>query len=313
MKTAIVTGANGFIGSALVRELVRRNVTVYAVVKDINSDVREISNLPHVQIIYCDMDNLKRLAYTICKPTQEIYAFYHLAWSGSTGMARGDYACQLKNTIWTADAVHAASTLGCKRFVGIGTLAEYDVGAYVSLDHSTPNIVSTYGTAKIAAHYISKAECNSLGIEHLWAYLSNVYGPGNYTSNFINFAAKTMLSGMPANFTAGEQNYDFTYISDIAQGLFCVGEDGHRNCSYYIGSGKPAKLKEFIKILRDKIDPSIMLHLGAIPFNGISQPESTFDCSKLMHDTNYRPQVAFADGIKVTIEWIISQLRNGKL
>ena len=87
-----------------------------------------------------------------------------------------------------------------------------------------------------------------------------------------------MITGQEANFTAGEQPYDFVYVSDIAQGLYCIGNRGKANYAYYIGSSKPAKLKEFIFSLRDAIDPSIQLHLGAIPFNGVAQPESTFDC-----------------------------------
>ena len=211
------------------------------------------------------------------------------------------------------DAVNAAAAIGCKRFVGAGTLAEYDVNAYSPIDGSTPNTVSDYGVAKIAAHYMSKAECNHLGLEHLWAYLSNTYGVGNYTSNFINFASKTMLSGKPANFTLGEQTYDFVYITDIAYGLFCIGEKGVANRAYYIGSTKPQKLKEFICLIRDSIDPSIELHLGAVPFNGVSQPSETFDCTKLVQDTGYCPGISFEQGIRITVAWIREQMKDGKL
>ena len=64
-----------------------------------------------------------------------------------------------------------------------------------------------------------------------------------------------------------------------------VGRDGRKNCAYYIGSTKPAKLKEFIQAIRDEIDPSIQLNLGAVPFNGVAQPENIFDCSRLVEDT----------------------------
>ena len=310
MTTAIVTGANGFIGSALLTELSNNGVTVFAVVKDHQADISSIKDVSGVKILYCEMEELDKLPEQVQEPVD---VFYHLAWAGSTGSARGDYDLQLKNTHWTLDAVNVAHKLGCKRFVGAGTLAEYDVNAYTPLNGSTPNAVSCYGVAKIASHYMSKAECNRLGIEHLWAYLSNTYGIGNYTSNFINFASKVMITGQEPKFTAGEQPYDFVYVSDIAQGLYCIGNRGKANYSYYIGSTKPAKLKEFIFSLRDAIDPSIQLHLGAIPFNGVAQPESTFDCSQLVEDTGYHPRVSFKDGIKKTVEWIRIQIEEGKL
>lgn len=310
MNSAIVTGANGFVGCALLKELTAHGVSVTAVVKDENEDTTAIKNLPGVQIICCEMDELEKLPGKI---TEQAGVFYHLAWAGSTGQARGDYDIQLRNVHWTLDAVNAAKVIGCGRFVGIGTLAEVDVNAYTPMEGSTPNAVSCYGAAKIAAHYMSKAECNRVGIEHVWVRLTNVYGVGNYTSNFVNFAAKLMLTGQPANFTAGEQMYDFAYVEDIAQGIYCAGEQGQKNVSYYIGSTKPAKLKEFIQAIRDAVDPSIALNLGAIPFNGVSHPKSVFDCSRLVEDTGYQPQVSFEVGIRQTIPWLREQIKEGKI
>lgn len=310
MISAIVTGSNGFVGKALLRELTDRKVKVYAVVKDKNEDIDSIKDLSGIEIVYCEMDDLKTLPEKVSEKPE---VFYHLAWAGSTGPARADYALQFKNAQWTLDAVNVAKELGCRRFVGAGTLAEMDVNAYSPMNGSTPNAVSCYGAAKIAAHLMSKAQCNAMGVDHLWAYLSNTYGIGNYTSNFVNFASKTMITGSPANFTSGEQPYDFVYVSDIAQGLYCIGNKGKTNYAYYIGSTRPAKLKEFIKAIRDEIDPAITLHLGAVPFNGVQQPAEVFDCTSLVEDTGYQPRVTFKDGIKTTVAWLRQQIEEGKL
>ncbi len=309
MRKVIITGANGFIGSALIKELLSKGYEVCAV---IHHDRK--SNLPKnnsLEVVSMDGDEITKLKTKI--PTGKYDTFYHFAWKGSTGNDRADYGLQLKNTKWTLDAVDLAAELGCKRFIGAGTIAEHDVNAYSPLDGATPNSVSNYGVAKIAAHYMSKAECNKLGIEHVWTYLSNNFGEGNYTLNFINFAAKTLLTGKPADFTAGEQMYDFLYISDTAQGLRCIGENGKKNMAYYIGSTKPKKLKEFIRIIRDTINPGIALNLGAIPFHGITQPEEIFDCAKLVKHTGYTPQFSFEEGIKKTIPWIKDQIDRGKI
>lgn len=310
MKSAIVTGSNGFVGSALLRELTDHGVRVYAVVKNREEPVDSIRGLPGVEFVYCKMEDLETLPGKI---EGEPEVFYHLAWAGSTGPARGDYTLQFQNAQWTLDAVKTAKELGCKRFVGAGTLAEFDVNAYSPLNGSTPNAVSCYGVAKIAAHLMSKAECNVRGVEHLWAYLSNTYGVGNYTSNFINFAAKRMLTGQPADFTSGEQPYDFVYVSDIAQGLYCIGEKGRPNYAYYIGSTKPRKLKEFIAALRDEINPDIPLNLGAVPFNGVQQPASVFDCAQLVEDTGYQPWVSFPEGVRITVKWLREQIKEGRI
>lgn len=310
MKCAIVTGASGFLGSALIREMTGHGVKVYAVVRNESSRVEQLKALSGVEIVCCDMEDLAELPEKV-QEQPEVY--YHMAWEGSSGPARADYTLQLKNVRWMLDGVNAAKKLGCKRFVGAGALAEFDVNAYTPLDGSTPNRVSCYGAAKIAAHLMTKAECCALGIDHLWAFISNTYGVGNYTSNFVNFASKTMLTGQPANFTAGEQPYDFVHVSDTAQGLFCIGDRGKANCSYYIGSSHPAKLKQFICQLRDEIDPGIQLYLGAVPFNGVQHAESVFDCTPLMRDTGYQPRVTFQEGLRMTIPWLRKQIGEGKI
>ncbi len=311
MEKVVVTGANGFIGKTLLQLLNQYGIQTYAIIRNESSNIESISNLDHVRIVYCDMENIVSLPQKI---KDKIDVFYHLAWNGSTGNARSNYAVQLQNVKWTVDAVSAAAALGCNRFVGAGTLAEQDINAYIPLDGSVPNPVSCYGSAKLAAHYMSKAECSKYeSIAHCWAYLSNTYGIGNYTSNFVNFAAKVMLTGQPANFTAGEQLYDFVAVEDTIQGLYCIGEKGKPNTAYYIGSNHPTKLKNFIEEIRDQIDPNIVLNLGAVPFHGISQPESVFDCTKLMRDTGYSPKISFKQGLQETVPWIKKQIQLGKL
>lgn len=309
MEKVIVTGAGGFVGRWLLMELNRKGIQTAAVVRDMNADLSELRSLSNVDIVCCDMSELSELPALL---KSDYDTFYHLAWAGSTGDMRGDYKIQLENVRWTCQAVEVAHRIGCKRFIGAGTLAELDVNAYVAKDDSKPDMTSNYGTAKIAAHYMSRAICWSLGIEHIWAYLSNLYGEGNNGSNFINFAVRRMLAGKDANFTSGEQLYDFVYISDAVKALVLLGEKGKANCSYYIGSNASKKLKYYIMQIKDAVDSSIQLHLGAVPFHGVEHDQKVFDCKKLMDDTGYNPEVLFEDGIKRTIAWLRGQMKGKK-
>ena len=295
MKKAIVTGASGFIGSELCNYLTENGVLVYAVLRSEGSYLEQFRDNDLIIPIYCDMENVVSLYRKI---TEEADVFYHLAWAGISGKDRENYKLQLQSIKWTMDAVTVADKLGCKRFVGAGTLAEIDVNNYSSLDGSTPNLASEYGAAKISAHYMSKALCNSLHIDHLWGIISNAYGENDKSTNFINFASDLIVSDKSADFTDGEQWYDFVHVHDVAKGLYCIGENGKSNYSYYIGSGYSRKLKDFIIEMRDILKPGKQLNLGAVPFNGISSSIETFDCSKLMEHTGYLSQISFAEGIK---------------
>ena len=220
MKTALVTGANGFLGSLLVKRLVEENV--YVIAADRNGCNNNVD--PKAEFVDFDMKDFSQLKNKLSDI--KIDVIFHMAWQGSSGSERADYALQLDNVKYTCDAVNFAANAGIKRFVGAGTLAQMDCLAYIGEDGSTPNGVSCYGSAKTAAQHMSKAVANSLGIEHIWCFISNTYGVGNTTSNFVNFACKKMLSGERASFTSAEQNYDFVYITDTINGLFLCGETG---------------------------------------------------------------------------------------
>lgn len=298
MKKALVTGANGFLGSLLTKMLLDNGVEVIA------ADLKNCdNNIPKdARFVAFDMKDFASLKSQISDT--DIDVLYHMAWIGSTGTLRSDYTLQLENVKYTCDAVKIAAEMGIKRFVGAGTLAQMDCMAYIGENHSTPNAVSCYGTAKISAQFMSKAQANCNNIEHIWCFISNTYGVGNTTMNFVNFASKKMLTGERAAFTAAEQNYDFVYITDTINGLYLCGKNGKPNCSYYIGSGKARQLKKYITIMRDTIDKNIPLYLGEIPFNGVSLPIEAYSCDNITADTGYNATVDFEYGIVKTIDWI---------
>lgn len=306
MRKVIVTGANGFIGSNLLKILVDNGVKVYAIIKDEKESIENIRNLKNIEIKYCELSKICELPSII--EDRDIDACIHLAWAGSFGDARADYELQLQNVKYTLDVVNVLKEMNIKRFVGAGTLAEKDVLNYHPTDGATPNAVSIYGIGKISAHFMSKAECSKLGIEHIWCYLSNTYGIGNTTNNFVNMASKKMLKGERAAFTAGEQTYDFVYITDTVRAIYSVADKGKKNTAYYLGSTKQRKLKEYIKIIRDTINPNIELYLGEIPFNGNPLSEDAYDTTKLVNDTGYTPDIPFEEGIKLTIDWLKEQI-----
>jgi nucleoside-diphosphate-sugar epimerase len=194
--------------------------------------------------------------------------------------------------------------VGIKRFVGIGTLAEKDIMNYLTEDGAHPTDVSTYGIAKITAHYMMKTQCAKAGVEYIWCCLSNTYGVGNTTNNFVNMACKKMLNGERAAFTSGEQPYDFVYITDVAKALVIAGAQGKADTDYFIGSSQPRKLKDYIITIRDTIDPEIPLYLGEVPFLGIPLPPDALDAAKLTSDTGFKAGVPFETGIRDTVAWL---------
>ncbi len=306
IKKAIVTGANGFIGSELVNELTKRGVHVIAVVRSRNSNISRIASLAGVDIVYCDMDDIHNLPDLI--HDDDIDVCFHLAWTGSYGEERAYYEMQMRNVSYALHIVDTLAKMGVKRFVGAGTLAEKDVLNYHGEDGAVPNAVSFYGIAKLMAHYMTKTECTKLGLDHVWCYLSNTYAAGSTTNNFVMMACKMMLNGERAAFTSGEQMYDFMYVTDTVRAFYYAAEYGKKNSAYYLGSNKPRKLKDYIFAIRDAINPDIILYLGDIPYYGKPLPAEEYDGDKLYRETGFVPEIEFEEGIRKTVAW----LRNSK-
>lgn len=299
MKKALVTGANGFIGRALVKELMDNGVEVIALSRQDKGLFPET-----VRFISCDLNNCEQLFDII--PDRDIDTIFHMAWEGASGASRADYNLQLRNAAITCNIVKAASRMGIRKFVGAGTLAQYECHACAEENNMFPPPTSCYASAKIAAQYMSKAISNAEGIEHVWAVISNSYGINDTTTNFVNTTVKKMLLGERLSFTPAEQNYDFVYITDMIHGIYLCGKNGKANNSYYIGSGAARPLKEFIEVIKNAVDPNIQLHFGEIKYNGKSLSMEALSCKHIFEDTGYAPQVRFEDGIVKTVEWLKS-------
>jgi nucleoside-diphosphate-sugar epimerase len=295
MKTAIVTGANGFIGAAIVKELLANAVTVYAFVHQNSQNLPIHKNL---KIIPFELNKVNELSYGF----NDIDVFYHMAWQGSSGEDRSNPQLQYDNIKWTIDCLYLAKKLGAKRFVGAGSLMEKEVLYDVPKRENKPSAVSVYGTAKLSSHYMTKIISAAIGIEHLWCYLT-AFGAGDSPQRFVGATISKMLAGdKELKFTKADQCYDFVYITDTAKALYLIGLNGLPFCAYYIGSGNPNKLNNFIKEIKRILNIDCVLNFGTYDYKGIYLPLKEFDCSDLQKDTGFKCSVSFEEGIIKTAE-----------
>lgn len=300
MKKAIVTGANGFIGSAVVKYLSGQGVEVLALCHNGHSD--KVEGLPLVKIGFFELENMQALRESV--PKDEYDIFYHFAWKGSAGIARADTKLQLDNVQWTVEALEAAHALGCKRFVGAGSIMEYEAIAEHQAQGHKPGLGTIYGGGKLAAHIMSQTVAAKLGMEFLWGEITNAYGAGEVSPRLVNTALRKCIRGESPQFTAGTQNYDFVYIDDVARAFYLIGEKGKPFHEYLIGSSKARPLREFLLEMKTSVAPDLDFIFGDVPFTGVNLPLSCYDCDEIERDTGFRAEISFAEGAKQTITWL---------
>lgn len=303
MESAIVTGANGFVGSALVRELLDNGMEVYAAVHGGNR-----SNLPDAKgfhVVDFDLSDAAGLTGKI--PFGACDTFYDFAWDGSAGSKRADVGLQLDNVRWTVDALRVSKELGCDRFLHAGSIMEHETMAAGYRDGNRPGQGYIYGCGKVAAHIMCMAVAAEMGVDLVWPEITNAYGPGERSPRLVNTTIRKCIDGVSPQFTSGTQNYDFVYIDDAARAFRLIGEHGEPFTEYLIGSSTARPLREFLIEMHDSIAPDLEFVFGDVPFTGVDLPLSYFDCSKTELDTGFRAQVSFAEGCRRTRDWIIRE------
>lgn len=306
MRKVIITGANGFLGSEVARQLAEKGISVYAVVKNKSTDIRSIEKQNNIEIVYCALDELYTLAERI-NPAG-IDAFYHFAWAGTSGVDRKNYPLQMMNVKWTGDAVKTAALLGCKKFIFASSIMTYETEKTIRAEH-TPNIYHIYSVAKRAAENIGMILAGENDLEYISAVISNVYGEGEISERLINSTIRKLLNHEETMFSSCEQLYDFIYIKDAGRAFVELGKRGKANRRYYVGNGKPQKLRYYLENVRDVVDPEQKLGFGKLSTSEISLQYNEFDMGLLHKDTGFVPAVSFEEGIRNTFGWLT---RNGE-
>lgn len=300
MKKAIVTGANGFVGSAVVNELSTNGYFVYAL--DLNGCNQNIIKSENVKFVPFDLAKISEISNEI--PNGDYDLFYHFAWAGSAGQARVDTKLQLNNAQWTIDALRKAKELGVKRFVCAGSIMEHETMAAAYTQGNKPGLGYIYGSGKLVAHTMCMSVAADIGIELIWPEITNAYGAGELSPRMVNTTIRKCINNESPQFTAGTQNYDFVYITDVASAFRLIGENGKPFHEYLIGSSTARPLKEFLLEMKSSIAPELDFIFGDIPFTGVDLPLSKFDCSQTEKDTGFKAKVSFADGCRLTMDWL---------
>lgn len=301
MKKAIVTGATGAVGTALVKRLISENVETLVLVRK-EGRVDKIPESPLVKIAYCSLDEMADFQNS---GNEKYDAFFHLAWAGPYGKDRNDMLLQTNNIKNELEAVKLAHRFGCDVFVGAGSQAEngrLPDGTKVAPDSPT-NPDNGYGIAKLASGKMSRILCSQLGIRHEWCRILSAYGPGDGAHTMVMSTIIKFLNGEDCDFTKGEQQWDFLYNGDIANAFYLAAEKGKPDAIYTIGSGKTKSLKEYITTIRDITCPDAKCNFGAVDYFPNQVMYLCADITDLQRDTGFEPTVDFETGIKNTVEW----------
>lgn len=303
MKRVVVTGATSMIGTALIRCCIDNGIEVLAIVRKDSKKMKRLPESELIKIQECDLNEFD----TFAVDGKKYDVFYHFAWGYTSKATRDNPLLQEKNIQYTLDAVELARRLGCYKFIGAGSQAEYGIVHQVITAETKENPCLSYGIAKNAAGRLSRKLCEKYGITHIWGRIFSVYGSNDSEETMISYAIRKFLRHETAYFSAATQQWDYLYEEDAGEIFYLLGEKVDQNNTYRVASGQSRPLKEFILEMKNLFGDEAVCEFGAVG-DGNNLVSLQVDVGDLKKDIDFVPQVLFREGVnRVVGYWKIKE------
>lgn len=297
MKKIVITGATSMIGTALTKVAVKNGTEVYAIIRHDTQRKNRLIDSPLVHPIYGDLEHLREINGL----TTDCDVFYHFAWVGTSKTTRDDAWTHEKNIRYTLEAVELAEKIGCKRFVGAGSQAEYGPVYDSCIDENTKySPVIAYGIAKYAAGILSRKLCEKKGISHIWGRIFSVYGPHDNEGTMLDYAIGCFLKGKTAHFSASTQLWNYIYEDDAGEIFYRLGSKDVPSGTYFVANPESMQLKEYIKILMETYGAEAKAEFALEDSSPL--PDLSVDMEKTIKAVQFTSRVNFKEGISKMIE-----------
>ena len=295
----LVTGANGFIGKALTKELLKRGHIVFAIVTNLN-DMKDIEckSLKSFELFFEDYNKIA------ARVIDDIDVCFHFAWAGLCGPSAADVELQLRDIKATYELLNQIIKLNCKKFIMASTMNTLEVRQLIAnpLKHN-PRKVSIHVASKINAEIIARVICNDHHIQFNEALIAMAYGPNNMSKMIPNVIISKLLKGEEPKLVPGNNLYDIVYIDDIVSAMMAINEKGVDRQSYYVGHDDNRTFKDIFSEVGKIVNPNIKLKFGEYPEDNLID-YSLIDRQLLNKDTGWSPAANFEETVIITAKWI---------
>ena len=295
----LVTGAAGFVGAAVVRAALAAGHDVVATGRSPNPERLRGSAASYYAV---DLSDGPAIDAMIAHEQPDV--IIHSAWEGVSGAAR-DGDIQLTNVTSTCRLIDAAIRGGTRKFVGIGSQAEYGRFDRLISEDDLPEPTMIYGVAKLAACHFARQRAADAGLDFAWLRLFSPYGPSDNSNWLIPSLIAQMAAGLAPKMTMGKQRWDYLYIDDCADAILATAVGGATGV-FNLCSGEAVLVRDVAETIRDLVAPRLDLIFGEIPYGPAQIMLLQGDRSRLSAATGWAPRVAFAVGVARTVDAMVA-------
>jgi UDP-glucuronate 4-epimerase len=314
-KKVLVTGGAGFIGSHVARFLLDRGDDV-VVVDEMNDyyDVRiKQTNLELLQEAFPDSKRLKVYRGDICDEDlmQRIFETERIGWvchmaarAGVRPSINDPYVYIHSNIKGTTHLMELSARFGVQNFVFASSSSVYggSKSTFFSEQEVVDNPVSPYAATKKACELLAYTYHHLYNLNVSALRFFTVYGPrGRPDMAPFKFIDRVSRGVEIQQFGDGSSSRDYTYISDIVDGVVRSLDRPYPYEIFNLGKGSGTSLKEFIDLVQHNVGRRA--HIRVMPDQPGDVPYTCADVRKAERLLGYRSKVSFQEGIRMTVGW----------
>jgi len=300
----IITGGAGFIGSCVVKRLIKDKHDLI-IIDDLSSSTLDSLKNVFDRIVFVNENvlNIDRIEDYFKKTDIVI----HLAAIPSVEESiRNPVRVFQVNTLGTLYLLELCRKHDIDRFIYASSASVYGNPIYIPIDEEHPcNPLSIYGVSKYSSELLVLNYYRNYGLKYTILRLFNVYGPGMKDGVIYHFIRNMLLSKEIVIYGDGRQTRDFIYVDDVSEAIHCV-INYPRNNVYNIGSGQGISINQLFNKVRS------ILGLNVEP---VYKPSRTGDIehsianiNRAINEIGWRPKTSLEDGLVKTIEYFKQKL-----
>lgn len=289
----LVSGSGGFLGGAFVNFCKSKGYSVLEIKRKSNHNKDESSG----KVFYQNSLLEEKVVSDICDFEPQF--FFHFAWKGVSNTNRNEDQYRY-NINLTLESIELAHLVGCTKWIGFGSQAEYGIKNNKIAEDEGCNPITNYGKSKLSLSISSLGLCESLGIQGAWIRVFSVFGQNDHETALIPMVIQKMLKNEEIHLSACTQTWDYLYIDDALEALNSLMLH-FKSGIYNLGSGQEIILKDVINLIQKITNSQSNLQFGSVPFNQNSIRYLVANITKLTQLTNWKPSFSLDEGLKNTV------------
>lgn len=295
----ILTGATGFVGQYVLKELLNKGITVHCLINN-RSPVQQHKNLVthKVNLLTENTDQLSKI-FDEVKPTLCI----HCAWYTN----HKDYLTSTLNHDWLAASkrlIDLFYSKGGKRFVGLGTCIEYDLArSGLCNEDRTPLLgLTVYAQAKVALFKYLKSLNEQQQKDFAWSRIFFVYGPRDRKGRLIPYIFSCLSKNKEAKPYYGALKRDYIHVENLGTQIVKVAFSSLQG-AVNVGTGKAVNIQSIFNEVGKQMNKIELIGQNIVG-NPNDFPLILADMSKYIKEVGPLKNYDLSSGMSQTVEWM---------